>query len=59
MRIGWIRSDVAGAGEISVIDFKYADDCVENTRMWHTLVGVTFMPQGGMTNEGGRPPKVT
>lgn len=59
VRIKWVRSDIAGVGEIGVIDFKYAHACVENTGIRHTLVGVTFMPQGGMTNERGGPPQVT
>lgn len=56
-----IESSVAGVKTISLIRFKYANACVESTMIWADgstpLEGVTFMPQGGMTNEWNWPLK--
>lgn len=55
IHIQWIESSMAGVKTISLIGFKYANPCVESTVIWADastpLEGVTFMPQGGMTNE--------
>lgn len=39
MCIKWVGSDIAGVEEISVIDFRHAHSCVENTGMQENTCG--------------------